>query len=60
MERSIYSGFYCFVENLHQSGLMAPAEYAVISEWFHWITNHLDVGVDLIGNWILSIHANLA
>ncbi|XP_057379413.1 deoxynucleoside kinase-like [Daphnia carinata] len=48
MERSIYSGRYCFVENLHQSKLMEPAEYSVISEWFKWITTNIDVGVDLI------------
>ena len=51
MERSIFSGRYCFVENLHQSKLMEPAEFSVISEWFNWITTHLDVGVDLIGNY---------
>ena len=49
MERSIFSGRYCFVENLVQSKLMEPAEYSVLSEWFKFITNHLDVGVDLIG-----------
>lgn len=49
MERSLYSGRYCFVENLHQSKLMEPAEYSVISEWFKWITNNVDVGIDLIG-----------
>lgn len=49
MERSLYSGRYCFVENLHQSKLMEPAEYSVISEWFKWITSNVDVGVDLIG-----------
>ncbi|KAK4036583.1 hypothetical protein OUZ56_028629 [Daphnia magna] len=48
MERSLYSGRYCFVENLHQSKLMEPAEYSVISEWFKWITNNVDVGIDLI------------
>nr|CAH0106639.1 unnamed protein product [Daphnia galeata] len=48
MERSIFSGRYCFVENLHQSKLMEPAEYAVISEWFKWITKNIDVDVDLI------------
>ena len=50
MERSIFSGRYCFVENLHQSKLMEPAEYAVISEWFKWITKNIDVDVDLIGS----------
>lgn len=49
MERSLYSGRYCFVENLYQSKLMQPAEYAVISEWFNWISTNADVGVDLIG-----------
>jgi len=49
MERSLYSGRYCFVENLYQSKLMEPAEYAVLSEWFNWITTNADVGVDLIG-----------
>ncbi len=51
MERSIFSGRYCFVENLHQSKLMEPAEFSVLSEWFNWITTNLDVGVDLIGNY---------
>lgn len=50
MERSLFSGRYCFVENLYQSKLMEPAEYSVISEWFKWITSNIDVGVDLIGN----------
>ncbi|XP_046658132.1 deoxynucleoside kinase-like [Daphnia pulicaria] len=48
MERSLFSGRYCFVENLHESKLMEPAEYAVISEWFKWITKNVDVEVDLI------------
>jgi len=48
MERSIFSGRYCFIENLHRSGVMQPAEYSVITEWFKWITNNLDVNVDLI------------
>lgn len=54
MERSVFSGFYCFVENLHQSQLMQPAEYAVLSEWFKWITRHIDVSVDLIGIYLLQ------
>lgn len=48
MERSIYSTRYCFVENLHKSGCMAGVDYAVVSEWFDWITKNVDVGVDLI------------
>jgi len=52
MERSLYSGRYCFVENLHQSGLMEAAEHAVLSEWFKWIVSNAEVGVDLIGKFI--------
>jgi len=48
MERSIFSGRFCFIENLYQSKIMEPAEYSVLSEWFKWITSNLDVNVDLI------------
>lgn len=48
LERSLYSGRHCFVENLYQSGKMANAEYTVYCEWFKIITQNLDVGVDLI------------
>ncbi|XP_063865714.1 thymidine kinase 2, mitochondrial-like isoform X2 [Scylla paramamosain] len=48
LERSLYSGRYCFVENLYRSGKMTNAEYTVYCEWFKIITQNLDVGVDLI------------
>ena len=40
---------YCFIENLHGSGLMSDAEYAVLDQWFQWITENADVKPDLIG-----------
>ena len=43
------SARYCFIENLHRSGLMADAEYAVLEQWFQWITSNVDVRPDLIG-----------
>lgn len=58
MERSLYSGRYCFVENLHQSGLMKAAEHAVLSEWFKWITANAEVGVDLIGKLVIRPFAS--
>ncbi|XP_029926074.1 thymidine kinase 2, mitochondrial isoform X2 [Myripristis murdjan] len=48
MERSIFSAKYIFVENLHRSGKMPEADYAVLSEWFDWITANLSITVDLI------------
>lgn len=38
MERSLYSARYCFAENLHASGLMNEAEFAVYQEWFDFLT----------------------
>ena len=38
MERSLFSARYCFVENLHSSGLMNEAEFAVYQEWFDFLT----------------------
>lgn len=48
MERSVFSARYCFIENLHQSELMPGVDYAVLSEWFDWITANTAVNVDLI------------
>ena len=49
MERSLFSNRYCFAENLHATGKMSDAEYAVISEWFEYLMNcpQLDTAVDL-------------
>ena len=49
MERSIHSARYCFVENLHNSGIMPDIEYVILDEWYQWILNSQDVHVDLFG-----------
>ncbi|XP_032816201.2 thymidine kinase 2, mitochondrial [Petromyzon marinus] len=48
MERSIFSARYIFVENLFRSGLMPEVEYAVLGEWFDWLTKTIPIPVDLI------------
>lgn len=48
MERSLYSARFCFVENLHASGLMTDAEFAVYEEYFHFLTRDPELRVDLI------------
>lgn len=48
MERSLYSARFCFVENLHASGLMSDAEFAVYEEYFEFLTQHPELRVDLI------------
>ncbi|XP_052815186.1 thymidine kinase 2, mitochondrial-like [Mya arenaria] len=48
MERSLHSGRYCFIENLHKSGVMANLDYVLLNEWFEWLTTSQDFNVDLI------------
>merc|ERR1712083_1122047 len=50
MERSIYSARYCFVENMHKSGVMEGCEFEVLDEWFKFATDNsgLNINVDLI------------
>ncbi|XP_010780331.1 thymidine kinase 2, mitochondrial isoform X2 [Notothenia coriiceps] len=48
MERSIFSAKYIFVENLYRSGKMPEVDFAVLSEWFDWITTNIFIPVDLI------------
>lgn len=48
MERSLYSARFCFVENLHSSGLMSDAEFAVYEEYFHFLTRDPEPRIDLI------------
>uniref|UniRef100_A0AAV2JN44 Thymidine kinase 2, mitochondrial n=1 Tax=Knipowitschia caucasica TaxID=637954 RepID=A0AAV2JN44_KNICA len=48
MERSLYSAKYIFVENLFKSGKMPEVDYAVLSEWFDWITTNVHIPIDLI------------
>lgn len=48
MERSIHSARYCFVENLHESGLMPEPDFVALDEWFNWIVKNHDVAGNLI------------
>ncbi|XP_045192650.2 thymidine kinase 2, mitochondrial-like [Mercenaria mercenaria] len=48
MERSLHSGRYCFIENLHRNEVMPDLDYVVLTEWFEWLTKSHDIKVDLI------------
>ncbi len=38
VERSIYSGFYCFAQNSYQSGFLTDIEWSIYKEWFSFLT----------------------
>lgn len=40
VERSIYSGFYCFAQNSYQSGFLNDIEWTIYKEWFSFLTCH--------------------
>ncbi|XP_038069996.1 deoxynucleoside kinase-like [Patiria miniata] len=48
MERSIYSGKYCFTENLYKSKQLKRPEYNVLCEWFDWLKTTKDLHIDHI------------
>lgn len=48
IERSVYSGYFCFEHNLCKSGMMSKAEHSVHNEWFNWITKQQQPHLDLI------------
>ncbi|CAD5115558.1 DgyrCDS4522 [Dimorphilus gyrociliatus] len=48
MERTIHSGRYCFIENLHKSNVLPNVDYAVLSEWYDWLASSGKVNVDMI------------
>lgn len=48
IERSVYSGYFCFEHNLCKSGMMSKAEHSVHNEWFNWITKQHQPHLDLI------------
>lgn len=37
MERSIYSGYYCFAKNGFKQGCMTEIEWNAYNEWFHFL-----------------------
>lgn len=49
MERSVYSGRYCFIEKMTREGFISAPSATVIDEYFDWILKNSDVDVDLIG-----------
>ncbi|XP_022808333.1 thymidine kinase 2, mitochondrial-like [Stylophora pistillata] len=48
IERSVYSGYFCFEHNLCKSGMMSKVEHSVHNEWFNWITKQQQPHLDLI------------
>lgn len=41
VERSVYSGYYCFAKNSHHEGFMTSAEWAIYQQWFHLLVPQL-------------------
>ncbi|XP_071106099.1 thymidine kinase 2, mitochondrial-like isoform X1 [Haliotis cracherodii] len=48
LERSLYSTRYCFVENNYRSQTINGLEYAVLTEWFDWLSKTQKAELDLI------------
>jgi deoxyadenosine/deoxycytidine kinase len=40
MERSIYSGHYCFAQNDYNNGYMSDMEWDIYNQWFNFLTIH--------------------
>jgi deoxyadenosine/deoxycytidine kinase len=37
VERSVYSGFYCFARNSYEQGFMSPLEWELYLQWYDWL-----------------------
>lgn len=50
MERSLYSGHYCFVNNFHTTGQINMLEYEILTKWFNFLQKHekFNLSADLI------------
>ncbi|XP_046569646.1 thymidine kinase 2, mitochondrial-like isoform X2 [Haliotis rubra] len=48
LERSLYSTRYCFVENSYRSQTINGLEYAILTEWFNWLSKTQKAELDLI------------
>ena len=63
MERSIHSARLSFVETLHREGKMSDPEYAILDDWYRFLTNQelpkhpsgFDTDADLIGTSTFNI-----
>lgn len=49
MERSLYSAKFCFVENMLNNGVLHPAMYDIMQEWYNYIDENIPIQADLIG-----------
>lgn len=49
MERSLQSGRYIFIENLHRSGNLKEVEYSILNQWYEMFDNfpEFDIATDL-------------
>ncbi|XP_018897256.2 deoxynucleoside kinase isoform X2 [Bemisia tabaci] len=47
-ERSLQNNRHCFVEMAHDEGVLTDPEYTAMCEWYSWIENNMDIGLDLI------------
>lgn len=41
---------YCFVENMRNNGVLHPAMYDIMQEWYTYIRENIPIQADLIGN----------
>jgi deoxyadenosine/deoxycytidine kinase len=41
VERSIYSGYYCFARNCHENGFLTDIEWHIYQEWFSLLTTDI-------------------
>ncbi|KAL4240891.1 thymidine kinase 2 [Mactra antiquata] len=48
LERSLFSTRHCFVENDYRNETINGLEYAILNEWFEYLTAMPGTGVDLI------------
>lgn len=48
LERSLYSTRHCFVENDFRNKTINGLEYAILNEWFDYLTEMPETGMDLI------------
>ena len=37
VERSVYSGYYCFARNSYEQGFLSPLEWKLYLEWYEWL-----------------------
>ncbi|KAG5684026.1 hypothetical protein PVAND_013279 [Polypedilum vanderplanki] len=48
IERSIYSGQYCFLEQMHDNKILETGMYHVLQDWYNFIYEHHKIQCDLI------------